>query len=657
MVTPAYDTITRNVVWGNTIAPYPQTSYTGLEPFTAIDSLTIAEAYDRVYNNAFTAISPTVNASANAAAADVTLWNATCVGGYHPLSSPTYPSAGGCEPLSYTKTLDGFAMSGSIINTAENFQGGNFWAIYGNEPNPYANIPVKVRTTSLTTPAAGEIAATTFGFAGDYAPLISTTVYDPTFTETGLTSSTTTTIFSVRIMAASGTPVLWLNTSLTSATPAGCSPTTICVNFYVPNGSYAYNVSDAFISPTHFAPTVAVGTFMVTGSPVAIAVTFVTGQLVTFTESGLPTGATWFVNVTGQSPRSSTATTLTIILANSNSYPFTAASRNYHPAYTSPVVVVTSAVGVAVTFTHVTYTVTFSETGLTSGTWFVTFNSVLKSGTAPASLQVTGIANGTYAFNVTSVAGYTRSPISGNVTVAGASVARLITFTPTSPPLFAVTFAETGLVSSTAWSVTVGITLMGASAPAGITFSEANGVYTYTVTAVGGYTASPMTGSITVAGAPITKLITFTPSVLPSYAVTFVEHGLPTATGWTVTIGSPMGASAPATISFSEHNGVYSYTVTPVPLYTATPSSGTVTVSGGPITKSIAFALTAKPVFTKAGTPSAVGSGVMFHGGSAAQLTTLSASSFYTARAVSGSTRVSTIPSSSIRVSTTISLR
>jgi len=76
---------------------------------------------------------------------------------------------------------------------------------------------------------------------------------------------------------------------------------------------------------------------------------------------------------------------------------------------------------------------------------------------------------------------------------------------------------------------------------------------------------------------------------IPTYTVTFSEQGLPASTSWSVTLaGAPM-SSTTTSIQFTEANGPYSFTVASVAGYSATPSSGSVTVSGGPVTKEITF--------------------------------------------------------------------
>lgn len=76
---------------------------------------------------------------------------------------------------------------------------------------------------------------------------------------------------------------------------------------------------------------------------------------------------------------------------------------------------------------------------------------------------------------------------------------------------------------------------------------------------------------------------------VPTYTVTFVEQGLPASTSWSVTLaGAPMSSTI-TSIQFTEANGPYAFTVGIVTGYSASPSSGSVTVNGGPVTKQISF--------------------------------------------------------------------
>ncbi|MGC8688950.1 MAG: S53 family peptidase, partial [Thermoplasmata archaeon] len=78
--------------------------------------------------------------------------------------------------------------------------------------------------------------------------------------------------------------------------------------------------------------------------------------------------------------------------------------------------------------TPATYTVTFTESGLPSGTsWSVTLAGSTKSSTT--NTITFSEPNGSYSFSVGAVTGYTASPSSGTITVNGANVNQAITFT------------------------------------------------------------------------------------------------------------------------------------------------------------------------------------------------------------------------------------
>lgn len=76
---------------------------------------------------------------------------------------------------------------------------------------------------------------------------------------------------------------------------------------------------------------------------------------------------------------------------------------------------------------------------------------------------------------------------------------------------------------------------------------------------------------------------------VPTYTVTFVEQGLPASTNWSVTLVGAPRSSTTASIQFTEANGPYAFTVGTVTGYSASPSSGSVVVNSGPVTKRINF--------------------------------------------------------------------
>ncbi len=238
------------------------------------------------------------------------------------------------------------------------------------------------------------------------------------------------------------------------------------------------------------------------------------------------------------------------------------------------------------------YPVTFHETGLPAGTsWSVTFNGTLGSSTT-ASIAYS-VLNGGYSFTTGTVAGYTANVTGGPVTVNGAPVDVEIGFTSTGTPTYAVTFDETGLPSPPSWTVTLEGSPQSATTTM-IQFVEVDGSYSFSVGAVTGYTAAPSSGTVVVSGGPLTRDIVFTPTTAPppTYPITFTETGLDSGTSWSVTLAGTLLSSSTSTIATTAANGSYPYTVSSVTGYTASPASGTVTITGAGQTVAITFTAT-----------------------------------------------------------------
>jgi YVTN family beta-propeller protein len=78
-------------------------------------------------------------------------------------------------------------------------------------------------------------------------------------------------------------------------------------------------------------------------------------------------------------------------------------------------------------------------------------------------------------------------------------------------------------------------------------------------------------------------------TVEEGYPVTFSETGLPNGTSWSVTLNRSMNSSATSTVGFLEPNGTSHYEIGAVSGYTATPTSGDVTVNGTNVTVALQF--------------------------------------------------------------------
>lgn len=312
---------------------------------------------------------------------------------------------------------------------------------------------------------------------------------------------------------------------------------------------------------------------------------------VRFAEHGLPAGAAWAASL-GSLPvmQSSNSSTLEYgVLGPLGPLPYTvwpASGFSVNPS--GGALNVTSGNGsltVNVTFTRSPgpYSVEFVENGLPGGTtWGVTLAGVTTSATT--SSIVFDVPSGTYPYSLAPVPGWGASglPTSGQVAVNGAPVS--VGVVQYSPYRYLVEFDESGLPTTTGWSVTFGAEV-GRSTGASMNFSAANGTYAYLVGAIAGFLVPPG-GSVTVHGANVTVDLTFR----VTFGVTFGEAGLPPGTGWNVTIGATTVRTVTGLAEFNETNGTYVFAVTAPAGYSAAPSSGIVIVAGAPATQGIAFA-------------------------------------------------------------------
>jgi PKD repeat protein len=301
------------------------------------------------------------------------------------------------------------------------------------------------------------------------------------------------------------------NVSIGSSTVSGSGTS---LQFSVFNGSYAYLVRDANSS---LRPVAAHGTFRVAGAnesifPVFEAVNFT----VSFTATGLPSGSDWSVRLGNE-----IKTTITSGSAPST-FQFNETNASYPYEVTVPAGLVadppSGEVGVAggnisveVAVSEETYSVTFTAVGLPSEvSWGITVHGVEQNSTTNES--VVHASDGTFEFSVVPPGGYSASPAEGNVTVSNANQTVTITF---SVVVYAVTFTETGLPNGTSWS----LTLLGiVHGVAGTSYSTtlANGSYDYSVSGSGGYSPQTKSGTVHVAGQPMTVTVPFTAPASPS---------------------------------------------------------------------------------------------------------------------------------------------
>jgi ice-binding like protein len=95
------------------------------------------------------------------------------------------------------------------------------------------------------------------------------------------------------------------------------------------------------------------------------------------------------------------------------------------------------------------------------------------------------------------------------------------------------------------------------------------------------------TGDVTLSASTI---VVPTTTSSATYAVTFTENGLTSNTPWSMSLAGVPASSSSNTIVFQVGDGSYTYVIDSVSGFRATPSSGSVTVSGGSASQLIAFA-------------------------------------------------------------------
>jgi YVTN family beta-propeller protein len=363
---------------------------------------------------------------------------------------------------------------------------------------------------------------------------------------------------------------------------------------YVPNGTFDYTVT----GPTGYAT--AGGTVVISGQPVSINITFTPASYyaVTFTESGLANGTPWGVTV-GPSWSPAVAPDPIVFNLPNGTFVFSANATGYLASDSPASITVNgSSLGVPVPFVPAPYSVTFVEEGLPYDTPFeVELGGVVATGYPSVSF---GEGNGTFSYTIGETDGYAPNPPAGAVTVYGGDVSLEVMFALwNGSTMYPVIFTETGLPSGTNWSVTLDGMPESVTGPS-LEYQRSNGTYAYTVSVVPGF-ATQANGTLIVDGTAVDVPVTFVAAT--AYSLTFHEIGLPTGTGWGILIGSQVGSSLTANVTFGEPNGTYGYVILSVDGY-ETAYSGTVTVDGRDTVVPVEFRAQTFPiVFVELGLP------------------------------------------------------
>jgi hypothetical protein len=406
--------------------------------------------------------------------------------------------------------------------------------------------------------------------------------YSVVFTESGLPGGTN---WSVTF---AGTPENTTGTQLT---------------FTEPNGTYSYVLG---VVPG-FSPSPGFGSKIVNGVDLSVGIAFtIVTYTVTFSESGLPGGTSWGVTI-GVTTHTSTGAAVLFAEPNGTYGYSIGLVPGYAPSSpTGSVVVNGGPASTPVPFTQVKYTITYHESGLpgVGKRWSVAVGGLLQSGVGTS--LVFSVPNGSFSYRISGPSGFEVSavlPPTGTVVVNGASLAVSVTFLR--GPTYTISFHEVGLRTLTSWCVTIDSS--SCSTTANVVFKNLTpGTYSYAIGAFGGMTTVVKLGAVSVGASGSTTVgpgrvfqVRFT------YPVTFTESGLPGGTLWKVASGGILGTSTGTTIVLDLTNHSYSFSVTHLRGYVATPASGRILVAGAPLAIAVHFALAPvhEPALALAGGP------------------------------------------------------
>ncbi len=227
---------------------------------------------------------------------------------------------------------------------------------------------------------------------------VSTVGYQISFQQTSLPSGT---IWGIRLNDTS--KVYWLNSTTQYDNITG-----------LPNGTYDFQV----INATGYASNPSTGLLTISGANLTQSIIF-TGYTTTFTESGLPSGDTWYVNLTDQSGLSQSSTgqklsgnTTSLSTHEPNgTYTFTyqTSDRSKYKGGTGSFTVNGASITEDVTFSAVLYYLNFTQLSKPKSVeWGVNVSGTIKTGYGNLSFQLT---NGTYYWNASAINGSFNDPI------------------------------------------------------------------------------------------------------------------------------------------------------------------------------------------------------------------------------------------------------
>lgn len=442
----------------------------------------------------------------------------------------------------------------------------------------------------LLLPSAAESTPPSFSSRSTQAVPLPSGHYLATFSETGLPNGTEWGVLFNGTLFLNGFTFSFNGTFVFTPTPF--------ISFEVVNGSYPFRPFCSCGPQSYSINTTAASPLRIEGASTTIQTTFQLGPIsscvppngcalpqppypVRFVASGLPGGTPWGVSFDNATVFAN-GTSLSYLMWN-GTYRYALEAPGWQPRPASGNVIVNGAgVNQSVTFTRVTYPVTFEETGLPKRTnwWTVQLNGA--RGTSNTTTLAFDEPNGTYSWGGLGAPALVWSfPGAGSVEVNGSAAWITVGFVPVltyscpsggcgslpPPPFGLVEFVESGLPNGAEWSATINGTTLLSTVRTLVVF-EKSGEYSYGLAAPG---ADPIQGSVTVAQSWLTQAVPIPahfirPRSPNYYPVEFSKEllGFPVAAQsypWQVTIDGATALSLGLPVIVWEPNGTYAWSV------------------------------------------------------------------------------------------------
>ena len=324
------------------------------------------------------------------------------------------------------------------------------------------------------------------------------------------------------------------------------------VIIYALPGNHSYTSEIINAGPGCFYYPKPESSYLVAGESASISYT--KECLSTFSQDGLPSGATWSVKYDGILNSSSLSNISFITTPGNFSFSLNTVDSSYCSFLPSPASGYLIAGGnINISFIENTCNTTFIGRGLPANTqWKLTFDGITES---PSNNNVTittppGIFTAKfYPINLSNCV-FSPEPLSSSTAAGGYFTVHFTASCLTS-------FNETGLPKNTYWFVTYNGTTVSSNASV-IKVPSINGTYAYSLPFIGNsscsYRPNPSSGN-TIAGSRVSV------SYSGGCTTVFYENGLPPGSEWNLTYDNQSSASTSTSIQFVTPPGTFKYTV------------------------------------------------------------------------------------------------